>query len=314
MTIPVGFQSQVALSATSSFSSSSKWIQIQSESIKRQGTLVDADGIRGTRSHDSSRVRTAPYKVGGQMTVYCDINVLDVFLAYVLGSGPTSHVYSLADALSSFYLMIDRNTAVFTYGPCYVSKAAFSASAGTGDQNMLKLVMDIEAGTETVGSAGTFPTGMTTDTNRPFLFADAASGIELGSTQIGAHKFDLTIDNHLLADRFVNELTRSQIPPVDRTVTWKMSTQYTATEAAFYGVGPGSAGTAAAVFTNAEETINSTVSTLTFSFPGALQYPTISPTVQSKQQEINLDIEGTARTTTSGTTITRELTITNTHG
>jgi hypothetical protein len=71
---------------------------------------------------------------------------------------------------------------------------------------------------------------------------------------------------------------------------------------------------AAAVFTNAEETINSTVSTLTFSFPGALQYPTISPTVQSKQQEINLDIEGTARTTTSGTTITRELTITNSHG
>jgi hypothetical protein len=93
-----------------------------------------------------------------------------------------------------------------------------------------------------------------------------------------------------------------------------MSTQYTATEAAFYGAGPGSAGTAAAVFTNAEETISSTVSTLTFSFPGVLQYPTISPTVQSKQQEINLDIEGTARTTTSGTTITRELTITNAHG
>jgi hypothetical protein len=220
----------------------------------------------------------------------------------------------LADPLTSFYLMIDRSTAVFTYGPCYVSKATFSASAGSGDQNMLKLVMDIEAGTETVGSSGTFPTGMTTDTNRPFLFADAASGIELGSTQIGAHKFDLTIDNHLLADRFVNELTRSQIPPVDRTVTCKMSTQYTSTEAAFYGVGPGSAGTASAVFTNAEETISSTVSTLTFSFPGVLQYPTISPTVQSKQTEINLDIEGTARTTTSGTTITRELTITNTHG
>ena len=127
MTIPVGFQSQVALSATSSFSSSSKWIQIQSESIKRQGTLVDADGIRGTRSHDSSRVRTPPYKVGGQMTVYCDINVLDVFLTYILGGTKSGSTYPLTDALSSFYLMIDRGTAVFTYGPCYVSKATFSA-------------------------------------------------------------------------------------------------------------------------------------------------------------------------------------------
>lgn len=310
MTASLGFQSQVALSSTSSFSSSSLWIEILSESIARQGVILDTNGIRGSRSRDGSRVRTGAYKVGGQMSMYVDENVLDVFLAYVLGSGPTSHVYSLADALSSFYLMIDRVAAVYTYGPCYVSKATFSAAAGSGENSLLKLALDIEAETESVGAAGSFPTGMTHNTARPYIFADAASGITVNGSTYGSFSFELAIDNHLLADRFVNELTRSQIPATDRLITCKLKTPYTSTEAGLYGVQVGSFGTASAVFTNAEEVINSTPSVLTFTMPGVFQYPAKSPVVSGKQNEIQLEIDATARKNGSNL----ELSITNSHG
>ena len=93
----IGFQSQVALSATSSFSSSSAWIEILDESIARQGVHLETRGIRSA-SRDGSRVRTGPYKVGGELSCYVDKNVLDVFLTYILGGNAASQVYPLADA------------------------------------------------------------------------------------------------------------------------------------------------------------------------------------------------------------------------
>ncbi len=311
MTSPsVGFQSQVALSATSSFSGSSSWIEIISESIARQGVLLDTNGIRGTRSRDGSRVRTGPYKVGGQLSCYVDKNVLDVFLTYILGGTPTSQAYPLTDALPSFYLMIDRVAKVFVYGPCYVGKATFSAAAGSSDHNQLKLTMEIEAETETVDASGSFPTGMTVNTNRPYLFADSASGITVAGSTYSSFGFDLTVDNHLLADRFVNELTRSQIPAVDRTVTCKLTTPFTSTEAGLYATAVGNFGSASAVFTNAEEIISSTPSALTFTMGGLFQYPAKSPVVSGKAHEIHLELDATARK--NGSTL--ELAITNTHG
>jgi hypothetical protein len=320
MTTPspsIGFQSQVALSATSSFSSSSLWIEMISESIAHQGVILDTNGIRGRRSRDGSRVRTGPYKVGGQLSCYVDKNVLDVFLSYILGGTVASQVYPLADALPSFYLLIDRVAKVFTIGPCYVSKATFSASAGSGDQNQLKLTMDIEAVNDSVGDAGTFSSatsGITPNTSRPYIFADSMGGLTVNATVYSSFGFELTIDNHLLADRFVNELYRSQIPAVDRTVTCKLTTPFTSNETALYGVAVGSFGTASFVFANAEETISSTQSQLTFTVGGVLQYPQKSPVVRGKTSEIHLEIDSTARTTTSGTTVTPELSITNTHG
>jgi len=283
------------------------WIEFISESIARQGVILDTDGIRGTRSRDGSRVRTGPYKVGGQLSCYVDKNVLDVFLTYILGGAPTSEVYPLAETLPTFYLLINRVGNVFQYNNCYVNKATFSASAS---DPLLKMVLEIEAETETVNAAGTFPTGMTVNTSRPYIFADSSSGITVNGSTYSSFGFELVIDNKLLADRFVNELTRSQIPATDRLITCKLTTPFTSTEAGLYGVAVGSFGTASAVFTNTEETISSTVSTLTFSVPGLFQYPAKSPVVPGKASEIHLELDATARK--SGTNA--ELTITNAHG
>src|ERR1700722_10501659 len=130
MTTPMGSASQMALSSTSSFSSSSKWIEFLSENIVAHRSFAPSTGIRGTRSYDQSRLRTEPYTVGGTVNMIVDINSLDVWLAYILGAGPSSSVYSLAETLPSFYLMIDRISAVFKYGPAYVNRATFSGSKG----------------------------------------------------------------------------------------------------------------------------------------------------------------------------------------
>src|ERR1700733_15042000 len=80
-----------------------------------QRAFSDSPGIRGTRSYSQERVRTMPYKVSGTVNLLCDIHSMDTLLGYILGTGPTSSVYSLTDTLPSFYLMIDRVAQVFTY-------------------------------------------------------------------------------------------------------------------------------------------------------------------------------------------------------
>ncbi|HEV8000911.1 MAG TPA: phage tail tube protein [Planctomycetaceae bacterium] len=305
MTASIGFASQMALSATSSFSSSSLWLEFISESITAQRAFTDSSGIRGTRSYSQERVRTMPYKVGGTVNLLCDISSMDALLAYILGTGPTSSVYALTETLPSFYLMIDRVAKVFTYGPCYVSKATFT---GSPSDPMLKCALTIEAETETVANAGTFPSGMAVDTKRPFIYADAAFTLN-GSNTYSAFSWELTIDNNLLADRFVNELTRSQIPATDRHVTVKMTTAFTSTEMALYNIAAESFGAATAVFSNAEETISSTQSVLTFTTP-YLMWPGKSPNVTKKGDEIHLEIDAMAKKTGSSL----ELSVTNAHG
>ena len=130
------------------------------------------------------------------------------------------------------------------------------------------------------------------------------------STVYSAFDWSLTIDNHLLTDRFVNELTRSQIPATDRTIDCKITTQYTSAEATgLYNLAANGGGACTAVFTSAEETINATTSTLTFTTP-YLVWPGTSPSVPSKQAELHLELNGRAYKTGASA----ELTITNAHG
>ncbi len=295
----LGSAGQMALDTTSSFSSSSKWIEFNGESVAAQRTILDSTGIRGTRSRSQERTRSGPYRVSGAINMDCSTAMLDVWLSYILGSGPVSSVYSLAETLPSFYLLVDRGAKVFTYGPCYVSKATFSASPR---RPRLTCTVEIEAETESVGDAGTFVSGQP-DAKRPFIYSDLA--LSLLGNSYSAFGFDLTIDNHLLPDRFVNELTRSHIPAVDRSVTCKLTTPWTGTEAPnLYNLAAGAFGAASAVFTNAEESS----SVLTFAMP-YLQFPGKSPNITGKSSEIRLELDGTARRTGASP----ELTITNAH-
>ena len=248
--------------------------------------------------------------MGGELSCYVDKNVLDVFLTYILGGNAASQVYPLADALPSFYLMIDRVAKVFVYGPCYVGKATFSAAAGSSEANQLKLTMEIEAENETEQNAGTFPAGIGAE-HQPAVSLCRQRQRPFGrGDQLRSFGFELTVDNHLLVDRFVNELNALEISRRRPHGERELITPFTSTEAGLYGTAVGNFGTASAVFTNAEETINGTTSSLTFNMAGLFQYPAKSPIVRGPGQEIRLELDGIARK--NGGTL--ELAITNTHG
>ena len=215
--------------------------------------------------------------------------------------------YSLTDSLPTFYLLIDRVAKVFTYGPCIVSKATFSCVPGSPQ---LMVSIDVEAETETVGAAGTFASatsGIAIDYHRPFIYSDCA--FSYNSTAYGSFGFELTIDNHILTDRFVNETTRSQMPSVDRTVMCKLTTPWTSTETGLYNIAAGSFSELTAIFSSAEETISSTQSVLTFTLP-YWQFPGVTPHTPGKDQELHLELNGQAMKTST----TPEITIENSHG
>ncbi len=294
----MGNTSQMCIDVDSVPDTASLWVEFISESISRKGVILNADdGIRGTRSRAGERVRTGPYKISGSVSLYPDINNLDVFLLYTLGAGPATHLYSMTETLTGFYLTVDRGAKVFEYNVGYINKAVFSCSAS---DPKLKLTLDMEFETTTITNAGSFPAITGLDTNRPYIFSDVV--VTIGGSPYSVFDWECTIDNFLEADRFVNELTRSQIPAKDREVSYKLTTAYRSTEAALLGVIPGSFGAITSVFTDSEETN----SVLTFS-SALLQYPTEDPTVTGKGNETKLTLNAIART--SGAT--KELTVNN---
>ena len=138
--------------------------------------------------------------------------MLDTLLPYICGTAESANVFALADTIPEFYLMIDRGAKVFTYSGCRIAKATFSGTKG----DFLFLDLDIEAETETVGDAGTYP-ALTVPTEKPYLFADGVLTLQ-SSTRV-FENFSLTIENQLNTELFGNNLTRYDIPLINRVIT-----------------------------------------------------------------------------------------------
>jgi hypothetical protein len=289
----------MAIDSDATFDSSSLWISFLNESIAKQGVILDTDGIWGSRSHRQENFRTGPYKVGGGVNLIPTILTLDDLLLYVMGSGPASSVYSLTETLTPFWMQIDRVAKCMIYNNGFVNRATFSASVADPE---LKLGLELEFLTETVGAAGSFASGIGTDAHRSYIFSDCI--FTLGGTTYTSKSFELTVDNGLMTDRFVNEVSRSQIPATNRDISLKLMTPYTSTESALYNVALGSFGNFTAVFTSLEEAS----SVLTFTGACAV-YPAKTPVIHAKRDEVMLEID--AKLVKTGSTF--ELAITNSH-
>jgi len=265
--------------------------EIQSENIQKRGTILDTNGIRGTRSHASERTREGTYEVGGSMTFNPSPADLDIWLPRIMGAAEVTDVFNFAETLPEFAVAVDRVGKRFVYDDCKVNKATFRSRAG----EFVELTLDIIGKTEST-SATAFPSlslGVT-DADDPYVHHDGV--VTLVSTARPVMDWEIEIDNALSA-RFTNSQTATSITPTDRIVTARFTNPYTADELDLYEQAvAGSAGTI--VITNGS------VST-TFTF-GVLQFPDLSPVVAGKQ-EIPLTLEGIARMTGS----TEPLVITN---
>ncbi|QDT94748.1 phage tail tube protein [Gimesia aquarii] len=265
------------------------------ESLKETAEIIQTSGLTGTVEQNKERTREGLKRISGSVKLACSRLMLDTLLPYICGTAEAANVFILADTIPEFYLMIDRGAKVFTYSGCRIAKATFSGTKG----DFLFLDLEIEAETETVGNAGTYP-ALTVPTEKPYLFADGILTLQ-GSTRV-FENFSLTIENQLNTELFGNNLTRYDIPLVNRVITLATDHPWDTDNTDLIKQDlNGAAGTL--VFTN------STVVTdvLTFAM-AAIQYANVSPTLPGKDV-VNLPLEGMVKS--SGTT--KPLIITNAH-
>ncbi len=171
-----------------------------SESIAKRGVIVEREGLRGTRGHVADDTRLGPYTVSGELVLEPTPEDLAIWLPRILGGTPTGSnpvTYPLAETLPSFTLAVDRVAKVFTYSGCKVNRAVFHGSQG----GLLRLSLDLVAKSESVGAAGTFPS-LTPGVTQPYIFSDLALTLAAAAREV--KQFQLSIDNALVTDRFMN--------------------------------------------------------------------------------------------------------------
>ena len=276
--LALGHQAQLCTDAEG-IDTSSEPFEFVSEDVRKIGLHIERAGIRGTRSHDAADVRDGPYSVAGTIVMEPTPAELAIWLPRILGAAADGNTYALAETVPDFVLCIDRISKVFTYTGCKVNRCVFSGSAG----GMLQMALEIVGKTEAaVGAAGSFP-ALTIVEGSSYIFSDVV--LTLTSAR-GIANFDLTIDNHLIADRFLNAVTLAEIPEGDRTITLRAMPAYDTDNTDLYGQAvAGAAGTL--IFEIA------TVYRTTFTF-AKLQAPPESPVVGGKG-EIMLPLTMIAR-------------------
>lgn len=262
----VGALAQLGTSASGNATQAFEFV---SESIRKTGTVLERDGLRGSRSHQGTAARLGPYGVGGTLVLEPNPEDLAIWLPRILGGAANGTSYPLAETLPEFDLWVDRVTKVFQYTACKVNRATLSASSA---DPTLRLSLDLVGKTEAVANAATFPTLTITDTQF-YIFSDLV--FTCGNTARQVAGFSLTIDNSLATDRFMNSLTLTDIPATDRVISLAVTLGYTTENVDLHGLAvSGPAATNSLVFTNGNYSTS-------FVF-GALHAPDETPTVEGR--------------------------------
>ena len=249
-----------------------------SENIRKRGTIVARQGIRGTRSQTADDTRVGTYSVSGTLVLEPTPEDLAIWFPRILGAAPSGTLYALAETLPEFVLAVDRGPKVFTYAGCKVSRATLRGSEGS----LLRLTLDVVGKTESVGAAGTFP-ALTLANTQPYIFSDLTLTLQAATREV--KDFELVIDNALVTDRFMNSVTLTDIPEGDRVIALATTHAWATTNADLYDQAlAGAAGTL--LLTNGGYSTS-------FGF-ATLQCPAESPTAAGRQ-EVPLVLAMTAR-------------------
>lgn len=235
-------------------------MEFNSTTLKKTGTLIERDGIRGTRSRNINDVRTGPYSVGGNVVMEPSAANLNALMVLALGANG-----AVGETLTAFDVVLDRETNTVTYGGCVVNTATLRGSSGS----TMELTLDLVGKTANTSGSVSAPTVAV-----PFIFADCV--LTLGNVAYEIMELVLTINNNLATDRFANTLTLTDIPAGERLVTLQTTHSYTNTNSVLWDIalaGPTSPNTLA---------IGNGANTVTFTF-GALQAAREDPDVNKSE-------------------------------
>jgi hypothetical protein len=271
MTVEVlGHQAKFGIALTGNAAAATSQLIFVSDDVKKVGTIVERDGIRGTRSHISNDSRFGPYAVGGSVVLEPTPEELAILFPLILGAAASGTTFALAETVPEFMTHHDRVSKVFAGNYMKVARATFSGSPGTP----IRLAIDLVGKTWTTAASGTFPS-LTPSVTAMYMFHDCVLALS-GMAAVEIDQFELVIDNGLITDRFHNSQTLTDIPEGDRSITLGISTPYGSTYATLQATLIASAAGTAGTLT----ITNGNYSTL-FTF-GALVVPEETPTIPGR--------------------------------
>ncbi len=246
--------------------------------MARRGSLLNGNGLRGTREEDISRIRSNLYRVGGSISFEPNAAELALLLPWILGGTPVGTAYPLDDALTTRAIAALVGVRTLLWLGCGVDRATFRASQG----EPLSLDLDIVGQTESIGTnTNAYPAATIDTATGPFIFTDLV--FVLSSTTYQAKDFELTIDNSLDKERFFNSPTLVSVVPTQRSISLRATMPY-GDAVALYNAGE--AGVAVtATFTNG-------ACSILFTMP-AVAFPTLGPSIPGRS-ELMISIEGNA--------------------
>jgi hypothetical protein len=252
--------------------------------------IMKTAGVRGTRSHVVERTRMGLIAVGGSVNLIPGPADLDLLLRLITGSTKSGNNFAIAETIEEFYVGVDKIAAQYLYSGCKIMQATFSGSTGS----FLSLTCDIIGKTETAGTISGL-SALVPSLATPYVFHDAT--LSYGGTSYQFKEFSFVFNNGLKADRYMNSITRTDIPELDRVLTISLGLPFTSDTLALYDIGITSA-QVVLTFTNGGYVF-------TITLP-AVQFPTQVPSLPGRE-EIILPLSGQAMKT--GTTL--ECTFTN---
>lgn len=238
-----------------------KRLDFMSSNLICTETLNDLGGLRGTRSHDKSRVRQGRRTISGTVVLHPNAVEWDLLLPWILGAARTGagpvYTYAVADAAVSRYVEIDAISKVMVYDHCFVDTATFEATEGTA----LKLTLNLVGVDETIGAAGSFPVLSIDVANGPYMLQDLV--LSVAATPYTLKTFRMVINNAIDRSRYLNSnLLSTNTQATDRHVTGQVSMPFS-DAVALYNTGA----TAAAIvgtFTNGGAILVATLANAVF--------------------------------------------------
>lgn len=270
----IGWQVKLGMDPASAVST--EQYEVTLAGLRVEEELIDAAGLRGTRSHVSERVRQGIRSPGLTLTMQPNSVELDLLLPRILGGAESLDTFPLAETLPTFFVNLDLGQQRWHFNGCKVNRAVFSGETG----RPLDLELDIEA-LDVTPSATAFPT-LAISAVGPYMFHDLVAQVNAMTKQFRSVR--LTIDNSLDVGRHLNSQTRTAIPERDRIITWEFDGPY-GDNSDLYGLAV--AGVAAlATFTNGTRSLQ-------FSST-KVQFPRVPPVVNGRE-EIFLPLQGIAR-------------------
>jgi hypothetical protein len=233
--------------------------------VVSRGKTEDMNLLRGTRSRSKEATRQGIQRCGGPIRTNPTAIEMQSWLPWILGTPVSGTTYALAEAIATRFLSIDRSNylfggtagKVYTYSGAGINRATWKAAQGGIP---LELSVEVVAQTEAVGIYSSFPVLALDIATKPWLFTDLT--LTIGGTPYNCRDFELTLDNKIDTERFLNSLTLTGLYGTDRIVSLSTHVPYAGAEALYNSGGSGVSCTA--VFTNGVDVLTFTLGSLVF--------------------------------------------------